>query len=228
MTTATKPRRRRDVELARIAECERDAARNFAAHKATPLFVGMLPPAPPFTGHRAGRVSPSEYRGWRCQSPKSWVDGFDLFLFPGELILTGDRGELVVQRARDMAAWCRSSIDDIGYFASKVSSEIETEEYSADMVRGWLAEIDAGDYAGCRCEAKLAKRLRDEATGKFKKNDPEARDRIEYAADDGEHAVYEALSDLDLHDDPPDFKVWTYSFLHQREAIKWFLRQGVA
>jgi len=224
--TKTEHRRRRDIELARIADCERTAARNFAEHRATPLFVGALPAAP-FVGSGVKRPLPSEYRGWRCQSPKSWVDGFDLFLFPGELILTGDRGELVVQRARDMAAWCRSSIDSIDYFASKVSSEIETEEYSADMVRGWLAEIDAGDYEGCRCE-RLAKRRRDEATGRFVKNDPDDRDRIEYAADNGEYAVHEALADLGLHDDPPDFKVWTYSFLHQREAIKWFLRQGVA
>ena len=80
------------------------------------------------------------YRSWRCQKPGSWMHGFDITTTPGNLIVTGDVGDLVLTRTNDMIAWARGSIRDPHYFSSKVVRDIPTEEWSYAKSLEWINE----------------------------------------------------------------------------------------
>lgn len=54
------------------------------------------------------------FRSWRCGRPKSGVYAFYITTTPGTLIITGDIGDLIVEREYDMLPWCRGSVDSIG------------------------------------------------------------------------------------------------------------------
>lgn len=187
------------VQRDRIQAVAENAARAFKDHAITPLFA-------------AG--GGNEYRAWRCAVPDSCHHAFTLYSVPGRLVVVGDLGALIVERQFDMLVWARGSIHDVSYFAEKVPREIPTEEYDPEMVRAWVAEVDAdiasGEY---------------EPDGKVAKAWADARQGVLWAIDDGQHAVADTLHGSGLYDlfDYPDFDNWKHSFLWQREAVKWFL-----
>lgn len=86
------------------------------------------------------RLNQGMFRAWRCQAPGSWNMGFDVFTQPGDLVVTGDLGDLIVSRCEDMISWSRSAVHSIGYFAEKVPHSIPTREWSYDKAMEWIGE----------------------------------------------------------------------------------------
>lgn len=153
------------------------------------------------------------YRTWRCGKPNECIYHFVVTTIPGSMIVTGDLGSIVITRCYDMLPWCRGSIDSIGYFAEKVDRGFETEKFSFDALKQWMADTrkDFGD-------------LDDE--------DPDDNEKIERRAafDELCEAVCEDISEREAYDvfseyfdEPPSWKKYTDRFLWLREAIRWFV-----
>ena len=186
----------------RVADVAQMAAKAFAEHVIEPLWFG-LPVA-------SGR--PIEAHAWLCWRPGHSEYQFTLYAVRNRLIVCGDIGTLVVERCPDMLAWARGSVDSIAYFAEKVVSEIDTEEFDPDMVRAFVHETDQDVLNDERSEAFVKDWI------------GETRRALLEAIDDGEYAVLQAYGESSLNDgDPPHFDNWKYGFLWTREAIKWFL-----
>jgi hypothetical protein len=201
------PRTQTQVQADRITQIADLAKHSFANHIVEPLWFGL-----PYGDSRHG---PFEARAWLCHNPKCCAYHFTLYSVPGRLIICGDIGACVWERTRDMLAWARGSIDSIHYFAEKVVSEIETEEYDADMVRAWIHEMDQQILEDDRSE----KYVKEWISGGL-------RAELLSAVEDGEHRVGEVYHESGFYDgDWPNWKNFTYRFLWQREAIKWFLKQ---
>ena len=144
------------------------------------------------------------FRHWSCGRPGSNVYRFNITTIPGRLIVTGDVGELIVERVYDMLPWCREAINSLKYFASKVPSSIKTREFSQDAVKRWANELlESG-----------------EAPAKFVGN---LKDAVEYSDDWSESDAYNETAVIWGGCDPPDFNDWTPNFLWCVEAIRWFL-----
>lgn len=71
------------------------------------------------------------YATWRCGRPDSGTYAFLVTVYPGVLVVTGDVGDLIVERTTNMIAWCRGSVGSIDYFAEKVPHAIPTKKGAA-------------------------------------------------------------------------------------------------
>ncbi len=93
------------------------------------------------------------YGHWVCtkEGKGSNVYRFDIQHKPGTLTVTGDIGDLMVERTSNMVAWCRGSVGSIGYFAEKVPSAIQTREKSPDMMQEYVDTMLLPDpsYSDC-------------------------------------------------------------------------------
>ena len=145
------------------------------------------------------------YRQWKCAKPKSNTYGFHITTFPGNLVLTGDLGTLIVAREYDMLPWCRGSVDSTDYFAEKVAKEILTREFSHDRLREWIGE-EIMDPNTLDSHLELLQEALDEG--------------IE---NDGPDYFYRTLNDVWQGNDPPNWTDWKPQFLWQRDAIRWFV-----
>lgn len=208
MQTEVIHKTRRQVEDARVAAIAKMAAHNFRNHSVRQLYRADSLVGEPQNPNRV-------YAGWRCKDPASWAHGFDVFSFPGRLMVTGDIGLMVWEREENMLAWANSSLASIDYFAGKVVQEIKTKEYDRDCVVAWMHEVDQDilngeiDYDSRRAKMWLT----------------EVRDAVKSAVDDGEHEVMRVICDSGFEDgcDMPSFDNWRYDFLWAREAVRWFL-----
>ncbi len=164
-------------------EIERCAAISFASHQVTELS-------------RSG-----VFRSWQCAKPGSWHLAFTITTIPNCLILTGDVGDLIVERHYDMLPWCRGSCRSTGYFAEKVPNNIITTEFNWEFAEAWRQmELQNEDInAEYRCFLEDFD-INDEST---------------------ETELYRELSGY--VDELPSFRVWTRRFLWCREAIRWFV-----
>ena len=175
-------------------------------------YVKMMA-ADAFSTHEIREVTDGgPARLWECERPGSRIYGFRVTVVPGSIFLTGDLGVLVVQRQEDMIDWARAAINDIGYFAEKVSSEISTRDFDPARVTEWLelerAETDDPSDELQEAWNGLAESLRRGVS---------------------EHEIQSALVETPplYHCDFPDFTNWKHSFLWQREAIAWWLQNLV-
>jgi hypothetical protein len=126
-------------------------------------------------------------------------------VIPGSLIVTGDLGEMVVSRERDMLPWCRGSVDSTDYFASKVSREFPVKEFSRDVLRNWIEEELSSEDLILKHRTTL-------------------ENIMDWEIDDnGEEWFYRETEDIWSGCDPPNWKDWTSGFLWKRDAIRWFL-----
>lgn len=186
MTTTKKTARQR-----RIDHIHEFAVKNFANHKIEQ------------------RLNQGMFRSWRCKADGTWVRGFDITTTPGTIIVTGDIGELIVQRSDDMIAWARGSVHSIDYFAEKVPRSMETGEFCVEVAKEFLSELRSD--------------LRD--TGDL---DEETKDKIaelRNILDGDEVADFQTelyLSGLVDGCDMPNLKNYTSNFLWCREAVIWF------
>lgn len=151
------------------------------------------------------RMRSGVYRSWRCQKPGTWTYGFDITTYPGTIVITGDIGDLIVQRVYDMLPWCRSSVNDAQYFASKVPHAIQTKEFSDNELRRWIKD-----------------ELKDKETkAEHKKILKEAVLHLDDSH--GSEWWHERLYDVWIGNDPPGWKDYTRNFLWCRDAIRWFV-----
>lgn len=159
------------------------------------------------------------FRHWRCAEPGTVVYAFNITTFPGRIVVTGDIGDLIVERVRDMIPWCRGSIDSISYFAEKVPHSIVKRVYDPDSACEWvedeLGRLDESDEYH-------------EPGSKWAEQNKKYREELRAALDhvDDEHEFIERCRDLSYPDWWDGFCVntWNSNFLWCREAIKKFLQ----
>ncbi len=142
-------------------------------------------------------------RLWHCQKPKTWMYGFHVMTWPGTLVLSGDIGFLAVEREADMIAWARSAVIDAQYFAGKVPPGLRESlyEFDEDAFKAHVRSLlERGQLTG-----DGAKRI---------------KDREEF----GQHALMLALyEETGDSADMPSCRQYTFQYLFQLEAMKWFL-----
>lgn len=158
-------------------------------------------------------------RCWRCGQPNTGVYAFWVTTYPGTIVVSGDIGELIVERHYDMLPWCRGSVDSTSYFASKVPHAIKTTAFSEDRCREWINEELANLRGGawedhCRDEKKRD-RLIEVLTDAMDDLDGDGF---------GEDQMYHATHEVWQGSDPPNFSDWNSNFLWCRDAIRWFVR----
>jgi len=160
-----------------------------------------------FAQHRLTQtLNQGLYRSWRCAKPGSGIYGFDVTTIPGSLFVVGDIGSLIVSREADMIPWCRKAIDDVHYFASKVSGSIQKRGYDSSVAAAWVDEQlknEEGYYsdASLLTLGGLRGEIHDEYAFKMGLNE----------------------SGLVHGCDFPDFSNYTSEFLWCREAVLWML-----
>lgn len=164
-----------------------------------------------FAGHKIEqRLNQGMFRSWRCRRDGTWAYGFDVTTIPGTLVITGDIGELIVQRSEDMISWASGSIHSIDYFAEKVPRSMETGEFCVEVAKEFLSELrqdlDENGYLNEKKRDAIAE-LRNILDG----------DEIA----DFPTELY--LSGLIDGCDMPNLKNYTSNFLWCREALIWFL-----
>lgn len=164
-----------------------------------------------FANHKIEqRLNHGMFRSWRCKAEGTWVHGFDITTMPGTLVITGDIGELIVQRSEDMISWASGSIHSIDYFAEKVPRSMETGEFCVEVAKEFLSEL--------RQDLKRDRELDDETKEKIAE--------LMQILDGDEIADFPTelyLSGLIDGCDMPNLKNYTSNFLWCREALIWFL-----
>lgn len=163
--------------------------------------------------------SPSgEMKQWLCRRPLDSAYWFNITIWPYTLCMTGDLGDLIVERSPDMISWCRGSINSIDYFAEKVSREIKTKEFDKDVAK---ENLDYRHKIGVEYH-KLDWKEKQEYSSTLVIVDElkELLDNDDLSPDEFYKAYYE--SEL-YGGDMIDCMNYTSHFLWCREAIKWFL-----
>lgn len=207
----TVPLNRYKLEAARVKRKTEDSVRNFAKHVLTVVV-----------DH-----GPDVFRHYRCHEPGTSNMHFNVYFFPGRMIVSGDIGFMAWERTFDMLIWARGAVDSIDYFAEKVPNEIETKEWDSEVGKAWVWEVffemvenlvdEEGVDASNAVNAHKAQGWRD------------TRDELMRHLDNG-YEIF--ISEVDNSDwspskrggDWPELKQYTTSFLWCREAVKWLIR----
>lgn len=160
------------------------------------------------------RLSQGMYRSWRCAKADSCEFAFEITTLPGTLLVTGDIGELIVQRTEDMLAWAERAVYSIDYFAGKVPHALPTTQWCPDVAWEWLEELAAEEVEEEEDKAERVEKIAD----------------LRSCLEDGSDAFFRELSDSRLIDgcDYPDLTNWTSNFLWCREAVIWFIERKEA
>lgn len=155
------------------------------------------------------------YRSWTCKRPGESQYWFRITTIPGTLILTGDRGSLVVTRENDMVAWCRRAVNSTHYFAEKCQ-DTKSRVFSHEAVTEWIAEQRA-----------LLTEQADEYEPDSIQIQHEQLDEVERRLDELDwRGVYEIAQDCFDPGEPPSWDDWDSQFLWRRDAIRWFVNHA--
>jgi hypothetical protein len=180
-----------------------DADRRLAGHSIEVLFSQGL------------------YRHYRCRNNGSWNDGFEIVTWPRSLCYTGDMGEYLFQRTKDMIAFMRGSIGSHSYVAEMCAAHgtrntgSAVKEFRKEELEELLDEViqDAVDAEVSPSEiVEMKERIQ------------EIRDSL--GDDKCPEDAYRAISDSGIWDgcDFPDCETFTFRFLWCLRAIEWFLK----
>jgi hypothetical protein len=143
------------------------------------------------------------YRHFDCGKPGGGSSyRFFITTFPGTLTVTGDIGDLMVQRVYDMFEWAPDSVRSFEYFAEKVVAG-KVKVYDPELV---MEEIES---------------LREQASEEDKKL---INDLIMYVDPSDMHYTAYHIYNSGLFNgcDFPNFETWDSNFLWCREAVEWF------
>ncbi len=133
---------------------------------------------------------------WRCQKPFRWTYGFDVIVSGATLIVTGDIGDCMWTRERNMLAWFARSWSDLHYNSGKVPQAIKTREFDSRTADQFLKE-------------RLAQLNRLQELDEFEVGD--------------ERDYYEVMrGELD-DDDPPRPFDYTVEYVYCVAAVKWLI-----
>ncbi len=161
-----------------------------------------------------------------CSEPGTWVHGFTITTWPGELCISGDMGTFVFRRLPDMFAFFRNDAGrvNIDYWHEKVLASdraVGTQKYSAEEfvervtkdLEEWLVEHEIDE------ETKQAARL------DFKWD-------VLSRADDGEAEARQAARDFQISGEQVFVDFWevslseySYQFAWCCHAIVWAIQQ---
>ena len=139
------------------------------------------------------------YRHFDCRNRNgSSIYQFNVITFPGRLIITGDVGDLMLKRCRDMLEWAPRAVHSIDYFAEKVVAGKVKVDYDPEVVQEVINEA-------------LGDRDSDAA-------------RLEISDVTNPHSTLMEMYDSAAWDgcDWPGLWNWHSNFLWCREAFKWF------
>lgn len=95
-----------------------------------------------------------EYRHLRCQTPDSWIYGFDVVTWPGYLAYTGDMGDFMFTRVRDMFTFFRGDRPNPDYWNEKLvgpgPAHQAAMEFDCDAYRRYVVtyKLDVDDAWG--------------------------------------------------------------------------------
>lgn len=190
------------------------------------------------------------YRHLRLRKPGTSVMGFDIVTYPGYLCYSGDMGCFVFSRIHDMFAFFRGKTEGAleinpSYWSEKLDAVEKSvgdfQEYDAQTFRARIAEelklfrehIERDTdivYDEEDNEDHAATQRKVDETFDALKNAIESE--VLSKADDGEYAVYNAMSEFE-HDDRHWFqdigdmrlREYTYRFLWCCFALVWGIRQ---
>lgn len=153
------------------------------------------------------------YRHYSCGKPGTCIMSFSIFTLPGRLIVSGDIGDLCVERTYDMFAWAWTSVRDVSYFEEKAWRCIKTKDFDEKAARAALKwEYDMHVDGATPAERR--------------KHDEISREILRHI-DDGEHALTQAYHESEWGrngGDFPNFDNYTYEFLRCRYALRWFFK----
>lgn len=166
-----------------------------------------------FASHELTVVHESEcgtFRQYRCGQPNTVNMSFTITFYPGWVIVSGDIGFFASSRIPDMMQFVRDVLGngrfDVGYFASKAPSEIETHEFDVRQTKERIREAIE------ESEIKIP-----------------SGDMAEIFAFDDEEGFRYSLEVLDKHGitnayeyASRDLKFWV---LIQCHALEWFIRE---
>lgn len=158
---------------------------------------------------------PENHCAWRCRKPGDSAYAFQVVTMPGWVMVRGDIGEMMWERAENMLAWVRGAIDSTEYFLEKVPHSFKKTEYDEDVAADWVAE-------------EIKEAARDRGTPI-----EERRSRIESLREaallisDGEYAFLGECYGRELFDgcDAPNLRLPTNTFFWTREALRWLLER---
>ena len=156
----------------------------------------------------AGRI-------WRCTNNGSSVYGFTVLAPPGWLIMTGDMGECMWSRHRDMLPFIRGSIGSLSYFSEKVPREVKIMDEYTELATEWLEEAQS-EY-----EERHAEPMTDEELEQL----ADIQSSYETYGDpsDLRRAIYESPLYNGDTSSVPSLQYYTYQYLWKIEALKWFI-----
>lgn len=164
----------------------------------------------------------------RFRNPRTICYGFDLITWPGHLCITGDCGTYVFSRILDMFEFFRQEENPGRLY---INPDYWAEKLLSISKHGGCLEFDKDQF----CERVTAH------FDSFQASYPDAntnglwqaiRDRVLCAADDGEHAAYQAIwefrhGDFRFNDffDGGGTESYTLNFLWCLYAIVWGIGQ---
>ncbi len=153
-------------------------------------------------------------RIWRCTNGGSSVYGFTVHAPPGWLMISGDMGECMWSRTRDMIDFARQSIGSLNYFSEKASRDSKITEVYQELAQEWLdqAESDWKEMTGEPMDEEELEKLSEIRSAYELYNNPEDLKTAIY-----ESGMYDSCSYI------PTCEYYTYHYLWKIEALKWFI-----
>lgn len=153
-------------------------------------------------------------RLWRCTNNGSSVYGFTVSAPPGWVIVSGDMGECMWSRTRDMLAFIRGSIGSLDYFSEKASKDCKIREPFTELAEEWLQEQESEweDRHGDPMSDEQKEKLQGIREAYEQYNSIENLIQAAY-----ESGLYDSTSYL------PHCQYYTYQYLWKIEALKWFV-----
>ena len=164
-------------------------------------------------------VNTYEVQMFRCQTPGTWIYGFDVSFIHGNVIMTGDIGELTLCTYVGALSWLRSSCHSEDYVLSKVPHGMEVEEYKGKTqmkrdIREEIWDYLCDGYEGYIDQINILNTVLDD---------------IEYIEEDGTHAMhqfYEAWNNAGLDSEwLESCTKYTDHVRLQLQALQWFCNQ---
>lgn len=154
------------------------------------------------------------YRYFRCSKGGAAVYAFSVVFYPGWVVMSGDCGEGMWSQTYDMLPFMRGVLGpeqyDLSYWSEKASSSIVKKDLYRELAVEWCNEIKAE---------------RIENGYEWTEEHEQDLQQVRRLVDEPERvlsAIYDS-SLMEFGDDLPDLRFYTYGYLWQVEALRWFL-----
>lgn len=102
-----------------------------------------------FEKHEITTVAETErVQVYRCAAPDTIIHLFYVSIIPGAIVVSGDIGDMVIDRASGGLGWLRGAVNSMDYFLSKGSKIRETEFMPGDALKVFEEDDDSRDADG--------------------------------------------------------------------------------